>query len=151
LPYLRFPVSVAFLLVSMVVGCAPPPLTDGTDAGRPAADADGPSQDVEFERVAGLLRDNCANAGCHAARGNAGFGIEGGASATDAQIRTALEETTVAGERTKLVEPGQPAESALFQALTGMEGRTPMPVGGGFAPEKIETIRRWIAHGASYE
>lgn len=151
MPYLRLRESIPCLLVAVVVGCAPPPLTDSADGGRPAADADRPSQDVEFARVADLLRDNCANAGCHAAGGNAGFGIEGGASATDAQIRTALEEATIPGERTKLVEPSRPAESAIFQALTGMEGRTPMPVGEDFAPEKIETIRRWIAQGALYE
>jgi hypothetical protein len=151
LPYLRLPESIACLVVVVLVGCAPPPLTDSADGGRPVADAAGPSQEVEFQRVADLLRDNCANAGCHAAEGNAGFGIEGGASASDAQVRAALEGTTIPGERTKFVEPGQPAESVVFQALTGMEGRTPMPPGVDFAPTKIETIRRWIAQGALYE
>ncbi len=145
------PTIELFALAVVLAACAPPPLTDAGDAGRSADGAGGGSGEATFSRVAEIVRNDCAKAGCHAGEGNAGFGVEGGAASTDDQVRETLEGTTVDGDPTQLIEPGEPADSAIFQALNGMDGRTPMPPGEDLAPEKIETIRRWIARGAPYE
>lgn len=148
--------AVAATVLTVLTACAPPPLTDPADAGGSGADtapsSDGTGDDVPFTRVADILRNDCTGNGCHGEdAGNAGLRIKGGADATDQQVRQALEGKTVAREDTKFIVPGQPDESALYQALEAQKGRTQMPLTGKLDASKIEDIRRWIAQGAPYE
>jgi hypothetical protein len=52
----------------------------------------------------------------------------------------------------KVVIPGEPEHSELFQLLTTTDKTLRMPPpgeGAPLTPEEIETIRRWIAEGAA--
>jgi hypothetical protein len=153
--------SVTLLAVALpAAGCAPPPLTGGPDTGGPdstlppdaTADADGGVEPVPFEEVATIVRDNCANVGCHG--GEDGMGnlkIIGATMASDEQVRQALEGKMTADGQDPYVDPGKPGNSALVQAMTNSAGRALMPPTGKLESETIETVRAWIDQGASYE
>ena len=55
------------------------------------------------------------------------------------------------GNSGTVVEPGDPAASALIKRLEGTGGLQQMPPGRHLSGTEIETIRRWIAEGAVWE
>ena len=55
------------------------------------------------------------------------------------------------GNSGTVVEPGDPAASALIKRLEGTGGLQQMPPGRQLSGTEIETIRRWIAEGAVWE
>ena len=54
----------------------------------------------------------------------------------------------------RILVPGEPAKSELFRRLTSIDVDEQMPPpssGKKLTPQQIETIRRWIAQGATYQ
>jgi hypothetical protein len=51
---------------------------------------------------------------------------------------------------TKVLIPGNSAESPLYQRVAGLGGLARMPMGGKLAPAEIELIRTWIDQGADW-
>ena len=51
---------------------------------------------------------------------------------------------------TKVLVPGKPAESPLYQRVAGLGGVPQMPMGGKLASADIELIRTWIEQGADW-
>src|SRR5882724_3703911 len=50
----------------------------------------------------------------------------------------------------KVVVPGKPAESKLYQRVAGIGEVARMPMGGRLADGQIETIKAWIEQGAEW-
>lgn len=150
-------------LAGLVVSCRPPPLTEPPDTGpedrrdtsapcpEPPSDAADASS-AEFARVASIVGTSCAQANCHGnpTTASAEFAV-GTNSPTVMDVRAALEGKSIDEPSARLVEPGAPSESGLYQALQGCRGRLGMPPGGSLSPAKLRTIYDWIARGAPYE
>jgi mono/diheme cytochrome c family protein len=83
-----------------------------------------------------VLQQNCV--GCH-----------GAARASELDLRTA-EGVTAGGENGKVIVPGDAQASRLFQFVTHQEKPT-MPPGKKLSDSDIETLRKWIVAGASFE
>jgi mono/diheme cytochrome c family protein len=83
-----------------------------------------------------VLRQNC-------------FGCHGAAKTSELDLRTA-ESLLAGGENGKVIVPGDAQASRLFQFVTHQEKPT-MPPGKKLSEADIETLRRWIAAGASFE
>jgi mono/diheme cytochrome c family protein len=51
----------------------------------------------------------------------------------------------------KVILPGNPAASILFQRITAANGLKPMPMGSkGLPPDQVAIIKSWIEQGANY-
>jgi mono/diheme cytochrome c family protein len=83
-----------------------------------------------------ILRQNC-------------FGCHGAAKTSELDLRTA-EGVLAGGENGKVIVPGDAQASRLFQFATHQEKPT-MPPGKKLSEADIETLRKWIAAGASFE
>lgn len=153
--------AASLAMFALLAGCSPPPLTDqpardtSVDPTADSGSTDTASGDVgpppSFDQVANIIRANCAEEGCHAGTGQSGFAITNGSNATDQQVRNALDGQSIEGGD-PLVVSSAPTESALYQVLIPLEGRTQMPFQRDPLPQTdIRAIRRWIAAGASYE
>ena len=100
-------------------------------------------QDISFVlEVRPLLADRCFQ--CH--------GPDEGSriAALRLDTRAGLFETRASG---KVVVPGRPDESLLFQRITSEDPARVMPPGGaddGLSNDDIQTIRRWIESGAPW-
>ncbi|MFN0107522.1 MAG: DUF1553 domain-containing protein [Blastocatellia bacterium] len=96
-----------------------------------------PQQGGELSQQAySVLRQNC-------------FGCHGAAKASELDLRTA-EGVLAGGENGKVIVPGDAQASRLFQFVTHQEKPT-MPPGKKLSDADIETLRKWIAAGASFE
>jgi hypothetical protein len=168
---------VAWLGAVLVVACMPPELLEADDAGQVEevglddvsdgadvddadtgndpdvgtddVDANNPDE-VAFGDVAAVVRTSCSAVGtCHGTDTITNFKVEGNGSASDEQVREALEDvqTLTAG---LLVEPGEPDQSALYTRLLADDSQA-MPPTGPLPDEDIEMVRLWIEQGASYE
>ena len=49
-----------------------------------------------------------------------------------------------------VIVPGKPADSLLFQLLTGRDKDRPMPPKGPLPAEEVATLRAWIEEGAKW-
>ncbi len=87
-------------------------------------------------RAFAILKQNC-------------FGCHGGARMSELDLRTA-EGVSAGGENGKVITPGDPQESRLYQFVTHQE-KPAMPPGKKLPDAAIETLRRWIEAGASFE
>src|SRR5262249_35788255 len=86
--------------------------------------------------VQSVLQANCAS--CHNDSTKAsGLSLSG------------RESIMAGGNRGPAVKVGNPSESLLFQAVA-QSGNLKMPPGRKLSAEGIETIRKWIADGASW-
>lgn len=95
-----------------------------------------PQQPTLSQQAYTILKQNCL--GCH-----------GAARASELDLRTA-EGVLAGGENGKVLVPGDAQASRLFQFVTHQEKPT-MPPGKKLSEADIETLRRWIAAGASFE
>ena len=77
------------------------------------------------------------------------FGCHGVARTSELDLRTA-EGVLAGGENGKVIVPGDAQASRLFQFVTHQEKPT-MPPGKKLSDADIETLRRWIAAGASFD
>ena len=92
-----------------------------------------------------LLAQSCAASGCHGGDDPYnGLALDQGADAVYAQLMEASEREPLMN----LVEPGEPANSALYRALTGTGGFQPMPPTGQIAGEDMDAVWDWIEAGA---
>ncbi|MEO7653395.1 MAG: PSD1 and planctomycete cytochrome C domain-containing protein [Bryobacteraceae bacterium] len=93
---------------------------------------------VDFRaEVEPILAKNCQS--CHGAKTQLG------------QFRLDAASAAMAGGQSgKAIIPGDAANSILYQRVAGIGDQVRMPMGGKLAAEQIETIRRWIAEGATW-
>src|SRR5215470_17388871 len=104
----------------------------------PGADAgltQGDSRELSRQAYA-VLKQNC-------------FGCHGAAKTSGLDLRTA-EGALAGGENGIVIVPADPQASRLYQFITHQEKPT-MPPGKKLADADIETLRRWIAAGASFD
>ena len=129
-------VSLAFPILLVACGTDDETLENGTTT----------SLEPTFESVhERLLSQSCAASGCHGGVDpQNGLALDQGADAVYAQLMTA----SVQQPAMNLVEPGDPASSALYRALTGTGGFQPMPPSGQIPPADLDAIWDWIEAGA---
>src|SRR5262245_34469173 len=96
----------------------------------------GTAQDSLPQSAFSVIEKNCL--ACHGAAKTSGL-----------DLRT--RDTALAGgQHGRVIVPSNPGESRLFRMVS--HTLTPsMPPGGKLSDEDIETLREWIAAGASYE
>jgi mono/diheme cytochrome c family protein len=94
-----------------------------------------PAQALSRQAYA-ILRQNC-------------FGCHGAAKTSELDLRTA-EGVLAGGENGKVIAPGDAQSSRLFQFVTHQE-KPAMPPGKKLSDAEIETLRRWIEAGASFD
>lgn len=142
----RYACWVPLIAALGLSACAPEDLTTGPNSNNPPNNMN--NQKTQFEEVASFLSTNCAMAGCH--NGSSAFvpRIEGGTSATPAQVQAALEGIT-SGAGAPLVAPNDSANSVIWRRLIGNPSF--MPPGPGLAMDKIQIVQTWIDAGAKYE
>ncbi|MFN0109860.1 MAG: DUF1553 domain-containing protein [Blastocatellia bacterium] len=117
--------SLAVLAISLFV------LSAGSHTAIQRASAQSLSQ-----QAYSILQQNC-------------FGCHGAARASELDLRTA-DGVLTGGENGKVIVPGDAQASRLFQFITHQEKPT-MPPGKKLSDADIETLRKWIAEGASFE
>ena len=167
-------VAIAIPLLALLAACAPPALTDPPDAGTPDAatpeedtggggggddtgggnDDGGGGGEATFDQVHSIITSGCNGSTCHNQSAFGNFKLENGPDTTKEQLKNALDGKTAARDDVKLVDPGKPESSRIFTAVNGtnMGGRRmPPPPKMELGDSKIETIRKWIADGASYD
>jgi mono/diheme cytochrome c family protein len=83
-----------------------------------------------------IVQQNCL--GCHGAAKSSGL-----------DLRTA-EGVLAGGENGKVIVPGEPQASRLYQLVTQQE-KPAMPPGKKLSEAELETLRRWIEAGAPLE
>ncbi len=83
-----------------------------------------------------ILKQNC-------------FGCHGAARTSELDLRTA-EGVLAGGENGKVIVPRDPQASRLYQFITHQE-KPAMPPGKKLTEAEIETLRRWIEAGASFD
>ncbi len=115
-------------------------LLAGADVGR----AGTPSEKVDFDRdVLPILSSQCF--ACHGPDANR----------RKAELRLDVREGAIAHrESGAAVLPGKPVESELLVRITSEDETDQMPpprAGGRLSPEQIQTLRRWIEQGATYD
>src|SRR5215510_1197725 len=87
-------------------------------------------------RAFAILRQNC-------------FGCHGAGKMSGLDLRTA--ETALAGgDNGKVIEPFDAGASRLYQFITH-QAKPTMPPGKKISDDAIETLRRWIEAGASFD
>ncbi|MGH9831632.1 MAG: c-type cytochrome domain-containing protein, partial [Blastocatellia bacterium] len=97
--------------------------------------AQAPAQELSRQAYA-ILRQNCF--GCHGATRTSGL-----------DLRTA-EGVRAGGENGPVITPSDPQASRLYQFVTHQE-KPAMPPGKKLTEAEIETLRRWIEAGASFD
>jgi mono/diheme cytochrome c family protein len=97
--------------------------------------AQAPAQELSRQAYA-ILKQNC-------------FGCHGAARTSELDLRT-VEGVLAGGENGKVIVPGDAQASRLFQFVTHQEKPT-MPPGKKLTDAEIETLRRWIETGASFD
>ncbi len=122
------------------------------DAGQPTADAGGTATTVTLADVnAQVFQPRCAFAGCHAASSNAG-GLDLETDPYGALIDVTPVNQAAAAAGKKLVVPGDPENSFLYQKIAGTladgEGQ-PMPIGASLDATQTQLVYDWIAQGAN--
>lgn len=105
----------------------------------------GGSEEVSFaDIVQPIFTGSCASAGCHG----------GGAPSADLDLSPGQSYAALvnvpAQQRPALkrVLPNEPDSSYLYHRLTGAQGASLMPPGGGLPAGQIAEIRQWIEEGA---
>jgi hypothetical protein len=93
------------------------------------------AQDLSRQAYA-ILRQNC-------------FGCHGAAKMSGLDLRTA-ESVLAGGDNGKVIEPPDASASRLYQFITHQSKPT-MPPGKKLPDAAIETLRRWIEAGASFD
>src|SRR5262245_11148592 len=83
-----------------------------------------------------ILRQNC-------------FGCHGAAKMSGLDLRTA-ESVLAGGDNGKVIEPSDASASRLYQFITH-QSKPAMPPGKKLPDAAIETLRRWIESGASFD
>src|SRR5215510_15815112 len=83
-----------------------------------------------------ILRQNC-------------FGCHGAAKMSGLDLRT-VESVLAGGENGKVIEPFDAGASRLYQFITH-QAKPTMPPGKKLPDDAIETLRRWIEAGASFD
>lgn len=110
-----------------------------TPSGTAAAPAVQGADGVDFTRdVMPILKDTCVE--CH------------GPDKVKARLRMdSIEALQKGGKSGALVKPGDPENSLLLRRVLGLDGEDQMPLDKDPLTEKqIDTLRRWIAAGATY-
>lgn len=146
---------IALVLVStcMLAACVPPDLMSSVN-NPPGSDA---TQDTEsdlsgtgqFAQVAQVLTANCAIDTCH--NGSSSFlpRIEGGTSATLAQVKTALDGIDGPLGMLPLVTANDLDGSLLWIRMSS--DAQPMPAVGKLPEDQLNIIKSWIEAGAPYD
>ncbi|HEV2667135.1 MAG TPA: PSD1 and planctomycete cytochrome C domain-containing protein [Blastocatellia bacterium] len=93
------------------------------------------AQDLSRQAYA-VLRQNC-------------FGCHGAAKMSGLDLRTA-ESVLAGGDNGKVIEPSDASASGLYQFITH-QSKPAMPPGKKLPDGAIETLRRWIEAGASFD
>jgi uncharacterized membrane protein len=147
-------IGAALAIVVVVLatsGCTPPELLEAAaaDAG---TEETGVSEEVAFGEVADVVRGSCSSTpSCHGETGFTNFSVDGDATATDEQVRAAIEDVTTL-DGFGMVVSGDAESSALYLRLVETGARKMPPAGQPTLSEgEIETVRLWIEQGASYE
>src|SRR5262249_28286690 len=83
-----------------------------------------------------ILKQNC-------------FGCHGSAKTSGLDLRTA-ESALAGGDNGKVIEPFDSSASRLYQFITH-QAKPTMPPGKKLPDAAIETLRRWIEAGASFD
>ena len=170
--------AIAVTLLALGAACAPPALTDPPDAGTPDAanpeedtgnggggdDTGGGNDDADggggggggasFDEVHTILTSSCNGSTCHNQSAFGNFKLENGPDTTKEQLENALDGKTAARDETPLINAGKPESSRIYTAVNGTNTggrRMPPPPKMELGDSKIETIRQWIADGASYD
>jgi len=94
-----------------------------------------PAQDLSRQAYA-VLKQNC-------------FGCHGAAKMSGLDLRTA-ESALAGGDNGKVIEPSDAGASRLYQFVTH-QAKPAMPPGKKLPDAAIETLRRWIEAGASFD
>ena len=146
---------LAFVLVStcLLAACVPPDLMSTANNVQPTMDSTQDSQtdmsgpNGQFVQVAQVLTTSCAIDTCHTADSFFLPKIEGGTSATLAQVKAALDgvESDTGGP---LVVGGD-ADGSLIWIRMSSEN-SPMPSAGNLPQEQLDIIKSWIDAGAPY-
>jgi uncharacterized membrane protein len=124
--------TLGFALAILAIGCNNPPADAET-----TRDAPRPTTTVSFSNVHAVLEARCV--GCH----------------SGADAKEGLDLSTYAGlmkgsEHGPVVQPGEPEESKIVQAMRGAEGHKRMPPLGDAVPEdEIQQLEAWIRGGAT--
>jgi hypothetical protein len=128
----------------------PPPNSNNPPGNNPPGN-NPPGNDQRFAQIADILRGGCSIAACHGTQGLGGqFYIEGAFTASDAQVRAALENKN-ARNGNPFIVPGNAAASELYVVLTSEDPTVIMPpVGGPLPSEQLALIESWINDGANY-
>ena len=105
---------------------------------------------AQFEEVATILTENCAQNGCHGDQPNGNFHLEGGPSANAAAVRSALEDTETTGGD-PLIAAGSQDDSAVYVRITADVGKMPPAPNEPLTENQISTISQWIEDGANFE
>ncbi|HUS65076.1 MAG TPA: PQQ-dependent sugar dehydrogenase [Kofleriaceae bacterium] len=115
---------------------------DTVDAGA------GPTGDVTFRSVyQQILVPRCGP--CHTAQSFGGLGMPSATTAFDRLVDKSASSPACSG-RTR-VEPGQSADSVLFQKVSGQNlCGSLMPPGGQLSAAEVEFIQAWIDEGAAF-
>lgn len=101
-----------------------------------------------FSAIVGILGNGCGLSSCHGIVGGYG-GFEISANPTEAEARAALEgKNTFSGK--KLVDPGNPANSRIYTAMSS-NAADRMPPTGNLPDAQVEAVRTWILSGAPYQ
>jgi hypothetical protein len=155
--------SIAVITV-MFVACGPSGENNGTSNGDTNGSTDGTNGDtngatngdtngvtdgpVSFaDDIAPLMVARCALNGCHVARSQNAFLIDGD---TPADVEAALDGVE-AGSGNLLIEPGDPSSSEVYIRVAGIS-RAVMPLSGDeLSAAQIQRIEDWIAAGAPYD
>src|SRR5262247_175475 len=87
-------------------------------------------------RAYGILRQNC-------------FGCHGAGKMSGLDLRTA-ESALAGGDNGKVIEPFDAGASRLYQFITH-QAKPTMPPGKKIPDAEIETLRRWVEAGASFD
>jgi hypothetical protein len=153
--------ALAVSALAMVSACTPPELLQTeetvTDVGTDSSiDVGGQEidvpEEVTFGQVADIIRNSCAaTPSCHGGSGFTNFSVEAGGTASDVQVREALEDVTTL-DGFDLVAPEDAQVSALYLRLVDTGSKIMPPDGQPpLEQSEIETVRRWIEEGANYE
>jgi hypothetical protein len=102
------------------------------------------AQQVDFQRdVRPILSDRCFT--CH--------GLDGGSRQAGLRLDRFDDATSEADSGEIAIVPFAPDESELMRRITSLDPGLRMPpeeTGDELSPEEVETLRRWIAAGATY-
>lgn len=145
-PLKRYACWIPLIAALGLGACAPEDLLQGPGTNNTPNNMN--PQTTQFEEVALFLSTSCAMSGCHDATSAFVPRIEGGTSATPAQVQAALEGIS-SGAGAPLIAPNDADNSVIWRRLIG--NPTFMPPGPGLAMDKIQPVKDWIDAGAKFE